>query len=353
MKVNKTMSDSNDANSSFLKQIAYSEYETALRRGFWRSVMGWLTQQNNKLLPFDEIRRILPVHGQYYAGLHEIPVDKIVGSVARYNDFDRAFLPRQRHTRSRWISIDVANLQEVILPPIEVYKIGEIYFVKDGNHRVSVAKEKGQAFIDAQIVEIVTEVPITAKTDINTLIREQERLDFYHKTQLISLRPDAQVELSIPGQYDKLMEHISVHRWFMGERVQKEVPYPEAVAGWYDEVYLPLAKVIEEQKILKEFHGRTVADLYLWIIEHLWFLRDQFQKDISLSEAASHFAQNYSQKPLARLHRIFGNLAEILADVTPVEPGMMPGDKMIDSGENQPKVEKPPEESEPSGEKPG
>lgn len=351
MKVNKTMSDSNDANSSFLKQIAYSEYETALRRGFWRSVMGWLTQQNNKLLPFDEIRRILPVHGQYYAGLHEIPVDKIVGSVARYNDFDRAFLPRQRHTRSRWISIDVANLQEVILPPIEVYKIGEIYFVKDGNHRVSVAKEKGQAFIDAQIVEIVTEVPITAKTDINTLIREQERLDFYHKTQLISLRPDAQVELSIPGQYDKLMEHISVHRWFMGERVQKEVPYPEAVAGWYDEVYLPLAKVIEEQKILKEFPGRTVADLYLWIIEHLWYLRDQFQKDVSLSEAASHFAQNYSQKPLARLHRLFGNLAEILADVTPVEPGMMPEDSMIDSGENQPKVEKPPEESESSEEK--
>ena len=347
------MSDPNEFNSSYLKQIAHSEYETALRRGFWRSVMGWLTQKNNKLLPFDEVRRVLPVHGQYDAGLHVIPVDKIVGSVARYNDFDRAFIPRQRHTRSRWISIDMAKLQEVNLPPIEVYKIGEIYFVKDGNHRVSVAREKGQVFIDANVIEIITEVPITAATNINTLIREEERLNFYHKTLLKSVRPDARIELTIPGQYDKLLEHISVHRWFMGERVEHEVPYPEAVAGWYDEVYQPLAKVIEEQKILKEFPGRTVADLYLWVIEHLWYLRDQFQKEVSLTEAASHFALNFSRTPLARLHRLFSHLADILADVPPVELGIMPEDLMIDGGENQPKVEKPPEESDSSEVKPG
>ena len=332
--------------SSNLKQIADSEFDTALRRGFWRSVLNWFNKRNNNLLPFDEVRKVLPIHGQYYAGLHEIQLDKVVGSVARYNDFDRAFLPRQRHIRQRWINIDIAKMTDVVLPPIEVYKIGEIYFVKDGNHRVSVARDKGQVFIDAQVTEIATQVKVTKDTDINTLIREQERLEFFEKTQLLTIRPAARVELSIPGQYGKLLEHISVHRWFMGERWQRPVPYPDAVAGWYDEVYLPLAKVIEEQKILKGFPGRTVSDLYLWVIEHLWYLRTQYQKDVSLIEAASHFAREFSRSPRSRLNRMFSKLAEIMADQTSVEIGMLPEDLMIDGGENQPKTKKTSGESD-------
>ena len=324
--------------SSNLKQIADSEFDTALRRGFWRSVLNWFNKRNNNLLPFDEVRKVLPIHGQYYAGLHEIQLDKVVGSVARYNDFDRAFLPRQRHIRQRWINIDIAKMTDVVLPPIEVYKIGEIYFVKDGNHRVSVARDKGQVFIDAEVTEIATQVKVTKDTDINTLIREQERLEFFEKTQLMTVRPAARVELSIPGRYGKLLEHISVHRWFMGERWQRPVPYTDAVAGWYDEVYLPLAKVIEEQKILKGFPGRTVSDLYLWVIEHLWYLRTQYQKDVSLIEAASHFAREFSRSPRSRLNRMFSKLAEIMADQTSVEIGMLPEDLMIDGGENQPKT---------------
>ncbi len=117
-------------------------------RVFWRSVLGWFNKSSNQLLAFDEIRKYLPVHGQYDVGVRQIPIDKIVGSVGRYNDFDRAFLPRHRHIRSRWISIDLAKLRDIELPPIEVYKIGEVYFVKDGNHRVSVAREKGQKYIE-------------------------------------------------------------------------------------------------------------------------------------------------------------------------------------------------------------
>ncbi len=345
------MSDSNEFSSVSFKQIADSEFDMALRRGFWRSVLNWFNKRNNKLLPFDEVRKALPIHGQYYAGLHEIQLDKVVGSVARYNDFDRAFLPRQRHIRQRWVNIDIAKMTDVNLPPIEVYKIGEIYFVKDGNHRVSVAREKGQIFIDAQVTEIVTQVKVTKDTDINTLIREQEWLEFLKTTQLLIVRPEARVELSIPGQYEKLLEHISVHRWFMGERLRKPVPYPDAVAGWYDEVYLPLANVIEEQKVLKEFPGRTVSDLYLWVIEHLWYLRTQYQKDVSLSEAASHFTQKFSKKPLSRLNRLFNNLAELMADQNSVQIGMLPEDLMIDGGENQPKVKKSSGESDSPDEK--
>lgn len=330
--------------SSFVQQAANSDFEVAVRRGFWRSVMSWLTQKSNKLLPFDEIRRILPIHGQHDTGLHTIAIEKIVGSVARYNDFDRAFIPRQRHTKSRWVSIDMANLQDVILPPIEVYKIGEMYFVKDGNHRVSVAREKGQAYIDAHVTEIITQHPITNADDIFDLILEQEKLDFYQKTNIDTIRPESGIELTIPGQYEKLLEHISVHRWFMGELKQSEISDVDAVAGWYDEVYLPLAKIIQQQNTLKEFPERTVADLYLWIIEHLWFLREQYQEEISLEQAASHFKQVFAKRPINRINNLFHKLADFMADAQPMETRILPDDVLIDDPKDQPE-EGPPEKS--------
>lgn len=339
------MSDFYRKNSDYIKRVANSDFEEALRRGFWRSVLSWFSQKNNKLLPFDEVRQILPIHGQHYAGLHVVPIEKIVGSVARYNDFDRAFIPTQRHTKSRWVSIDMANLQDVILPPVELYKIGEMYFVKDGNHRVSVAREKGQAFIDAVVIEIVTPLPITNMDNIFDLILHQERKDFYEKTSIDTVRPDSGIILTLPGQYEKLLEHISVHRWFMGERKQSDVTYEEAVAGWYDEVYLPLANVIREQNILKDFPKRTVTDLYLWIIEHLWYLRENYRNEVSLEQAAINFKRLFSKRKFNRIANLFHNLSEIVADVQPSGSGTKVNDEKISEAQN-------PDEGESSDEPP-
>ena len=88
---------------------------------------------------------------------------QIVGSVGRYNDFDRVFLPRRRALRERWASIDSAHIKEINLPAIEVYKVGSVYFVLDGNHRVSVARERGQEYIDAMVIEL--EVPFEVTTE--------------------------------------------------------------------------------------------------------------------------------------------------------------------------------------------
>lgn len=335
------MSDFNRNNSDYFNRVANSDYEVALRRGFWRSVMSWFGQKNNKLLPFDEVRRILPIHGQYYAGLQVVPIEKIVGSVARYNDFDRAFIPTQRHTKSRWVSIDMANLQDVILPPVELYKIGEMYFVKDGNHRVSVAREKGQAFIDAVVIEIVTSLPITNMDNIFELILQQERKDFYEKTNIDAIRPNSGIELTLPGQYEKLLEHISVHRWFMGERKQDDVSYEEAVAGWFDEVYLPLAGVIQEQNILKDFPKRTVADLYLWIIEHLWYLRENYRNEVSLEQAAVNFKRLFSKRKFKRFANLFNKLEDIVADFQPAGTDTPPGESLTNDGENPSETELP------------
>ncbi len=329
------MNNPENQGSIYYQQQANSEFETAVRRGFWRSVLSWFSQKSNRLLPFDEIRQLLPFHGQHYAGLREIPIDQIVGSVARYNDFDRAFIPKQRHTKERWISIDMANLQSVNLPPIDAYKIGEVYFVKDGNHRVSVARDKGQAFIDAYITEISTPLPVTNIDDILSLVRDQERLEFFDKTNIKKIRPQAEIELTLPGQYQKLLEHISVHRWFMGERMKSEISVEEAVADWYDEVYLPLANLILAQNILQNFPKRTVADLYLWIIEHLWYLREEYQQEISLEQAVEHFKQVFSKKRGNPITGLFMRLAELLVETPAIEASLLPEDMLKNEAKDQ------------------
>ena len=296
------------------ERMARTDFEIALRKSYWRTVLSWLTQSTNELLPFDEVRKRLPLTGQHYLGLKEITTEDIVGSVGRYQDFDRAFLPRQTTTRARWMSIDEAHLRDVVLPPIEVYKIGSVYFVKDGNHRVSVARERGQHFLDAYVIEIDIPVPLDSNTNIDDLIRKQEYAGFISNTHITDLFPDVDIEFSIPGQYDKLLDHISVHRWYVGEQLNREVSEEEAVRRWYEEVYRPLIEIIREHGILKEFPRRTEADLYLWIIEHLWFLREEWKEEVTLEEAASHFTVEFSKKPLRRLINIIKTTARTVSE---------------------------------------
>lgn len=308
-----------------LFQSARMDFEWAYRKGFWRAFFALLTGAETQLLPYDEIRSHIPFRGEHTIGLREVPLEKIVGSVNRYHDFDRAFLPRQTHTRSRWESIDRAHMRDVILPPIELYKIGEIYFVKDGNHRVSVARERGQAFIDAYVIEVVTDAVVDTHTNVDDLIMQQERNEFFTITHLDTLRPDSQLEVTIPVAYDKLREHIQTHQYFMGLDQHREVSYPDAVASWYDDVYLPLVIVLRQQNILRQFPGRTETDLYLWVIEHLWYLQQAQGKQVSLQEAALSFAEEFSAKPLRRMFLLVRNAWRDLIGKRPPRPSPPPG----------------------------
>lgn len=289
--------DNNETNPVVLSQAAREDFDVAFRKGFWNSVNSWLRRNSNELIPFDEVRRRLPVTGQHYLGLRQVDVDEIVGSVSRYHDFDRAFLPKRTHTRDRWESVDKAHIQDVILPPIELYKIGNIYFVKDGNHRVSVARERGQAYIDAFVIEIDSPVDLNPGQDLHDLVLTVERANFIAQTHLDEYRPDADIRFTLPGQYDKLIEHIRVHRWYMAEERNGEVGEQEAVVDWYDQVYQVLVRVIRIEKVLSDFPGRSEADLYLWIIEHRWFLMQEYGREVSFFTAARHFSQTYTNRP--------------------------------------------------------
>src|SRR5687768_5358900 len=152
-------------------RIAQQDFERARRKAFFGDIFSTLRGRPNWLLSFQEVQNAMPIEAQHYRGMQQVPVSQIVGSVDRYHDFNRRFLPTQTRTRPRWESIDVANLTDVILPPVQLYKVGEIYFVKDGNHRVSVAKEKGAEFVDAEVIECVTPLNLKSDTDPRDLLQ--------------------------------------------------------------------------------------------------------------------------------------------------------------------------------------
>src|SRR6266568_6855374 len=166
-----------------------SDFEHARRKASWRSIINRLTGRRTELLRFEEVRRQLRAEGRHDAGSRPVLVDAIVGSVGRYRDFDTAFLPLQTQTKRRWLSIDRAHYDDLVLPPVELYRLGETYFVKDGNHRVSVARERGQEFIDAYVIELQAPVPITSLQELEDWVRRQDAIDFLTRTRLVSLRP--------------------------------------------------------------------------------------------------------------------------------------------------------------------
>ncbi len=269
-------------------------FSQARRRVFFQRMLEFFTRHHSDgLLSFEQVREKLKIRGQHYAGLQTVPLDKIAGSVGRYQEFNRAFLPTQEHIRERWKRVyEVAHSMEGF-PAVDVYQIGDVYFVRDGHHRVSVAKELGATTIEATVTELDTPISLSTDVDEETLDLKEEYATFLEETGLDALRPDQQIEFTLPGQYRKLYEHIAVHRYFLGLGEQREIPYAEAVARWYDEVYSPVVDVIREERILDAFPERTDADLYLWIIEHRHYLGQRYDQEVPLEAAAAEFSRAF------------------------------------------------------------
>jgi hypothetical protein len=259
-------------------------FNAALLQRFLTDAGAVMRGQRPTLLSFDEVRSAARMEGQAYRGLREIPVAQIRGTVGRVGDFDASFLPARPHLRQRWARLDAAMRRGEAIPPIEVYELGGAYFVKDGHHRVSVARQLGQVSIAARVIEVRTRVPLDGEIDAEQLLRAREYADFLERTRLDRVRPQAAVECSRLGQYDRILEHILGHRYFLGLEQGREVPMPEAAASWYDRVYLPVIQLIREYAILDVFQGRTEADLFLWITAR-WLELSQTGRSTGPAEA--------------------------------------------------------------------
>lgn len=290
------MSDQTNTN---LAIDAVGDFRRARFRAKVEQVLARLSGRSAELLEYEQVRRRLRATNPVSRGLQNIPIDAIVGSVGRVADFTRSFLPRQDDDESRWAKVKVAMTGPVGLPPIEVYQIDQAYFVLDGNHRVSVAREMGSKYIQAYVTEIETSVPLSPDVQPDDLIVKAEYAAFLARTRLAQIRPEADLSVRVPGQYKKLEEQIAVHQYFMGLDEQREVPYEEAVAHWYDTVYMPLVAVIREQGLMRDFGARalTETDLYLWILEHRAELGKDMHWQIRPEDAAQDLVDRYGSRP--------------------------------------------------------
>lgn len=234
-----------------------------------QEILAKLMGKTSQLISYDEVAEKLRLRVHVERGLQHIPVEAIVGSVGRYADFTRTFLPRRSGDADRWTRVKAAYLEEGTgLPPIEVYKVGEIYFVIDGNHRVSIARQDGNPTIEARVIEVQTPIPLTADVQPDDLIIKAEYAEFLETTRITDLRPNVDLTVTVPGQYEKLAEQICAQECALEKNDSSEKSFEEAVTAWYDDVYIPLAETIRDRGILQWFPNRTLTDLYLWISEN-------------------------------------------------------------------------------------
>jgi dienelactone hydrolase len=293
------------------------DWERARRSAFVQDILSVFTQRPADLLPFEEVRRRLRLLNMHYLGVQEVPLANIIGSVGRYRDFTRAFFPRNDDMRDRWRQVSWLAGAGGGLPPVELYKVSQAYFVRDGNHRVSVARQQNVATIQAYVWEYDTRVSLEPDTNINDLLCKAAHAAFMEQTGLDHLYPDLSIELTHPDGYEELLYDIEAYQRVIARIDEREVPFDEAVMLWYEMRYTPIVEIIRQRAILNEFPGRTEADLYLWLWRSQEELDIRYSHQVLMEDTAGDLAKRFGQKPSPAQHvkkavgRMVGGVGEL------------------------------------------
>jgi hypothetical protein len=241
---------------------AENDFLRVRRRQVLSRLAAWLRREPddiNEILPFDEVVAALGRTGERRLGLQVVPVDAIVGSVDRTRDFDRWFRPRSQRTRERWERLARAQRRGEAIPPIDTYKVGELYFVRDGHHRVSVAHALRLRSIDAFVTEIATKIDATGISRRGDLITRDLRRVFLDR---VPLPGPALCTILVTNAWSYAELSETVEAW--GFRLmQQEARYldRETVARrWYAEEYRPVVRMLEQADLIGD---RTEAEAYL------------------------------------------------------------------------------------------
>ena len=227
------------------------------------------------MLPFEEVVESLGRIGQHDLGLQVVPLEAIVGSVDRTVDFDRGLRPTSARLRSRWERINAAQRRGEALPPVSLFKVGGLYFVRDGHHRVSVAKSLGRTDIDAYVVEVTTRVKLGEDTLVSDLpLKDHERLF----RERVPLPADARARISLRDEWEFGTLAEAVEAWGF-RAMQNRGTYmdrAEVAQHWFEEEYEPVVELlragdlIAEGETETEGYMRVAADRYRVLRTHEW-----------------------------------------------------------------------------------
>lgn len=304
---------------------AAEDFRHARRKAALQTVLSAFTGKSTNLMSFDKVRQQLGMEAVFQLGLQTIPLDAIVGSVGRFEDFTRAFFPKYDSDGERWSRVKSAISHKEEMPPIDVYKIGEVYFVLDGNHRVSIARENGDTHIRAYVTEIETKVPLSPRDQPDDLIIKAQQVKFLEDTRLDEFRPEVDFSVTFAGSYRQLREQIAVHHFLLELRQQWPVDYQEAVIDWVDNEYIPMLRIIQSLGLLRDFPGRTPADLYLWMVRHQNELAETIGWQVRPERVAEDLVRRYSSNPLKILNRIKNRILQAVIPKT-LDPGPSTGE---------------------------
>jgi hypothetical protein len=291
---------------------AAQDFNRARNRAILSRIQHFLNADKDKLLSFNDVKEILKPMNEVYRGMQAVPISKIVGSEGRYRDFTKYFLPRREFLRHRWQRVDLAQIRDIPLPAIQLYEIGGVYFVRDGNHRVSVFRSQGGEVIDAEVTSLSTEIEIEPSMTVEELKAEvvkYEKKIFYEKTKFGELTGDTNLDFTNPGRYDVIYNHILVHKYYLNQNLEEEIPFEKALVSWYNNVYRPIIKIIDEDMLCLNFPGRSPSDLYVWIVKH-W---DHLKKSNGLHYSAAEASRDFSVKYGDSRGRFFRFIPALLA----------------------------------------
>ncbi len=292
--------------SNLVHSSAREDFREARRRAALEQVLANLKGESAELLPFDAVRRNFQGDDTSERGLQEIPLDAIVGSVGRHQDYTRTFLPRSDKTEERWTRVK-SHIERYGITPIKVYRLGAVYFVLDGNHRVSVARQMGNKTIPAYVTELEARVPLEPDDSSEVILRKARYAEFLAETKLDKLRPKANLMMTLPDRYPVLLDQIEAKCLLIALDPQRNhITGEEAVIAWYDRVYTPMVRLIRKQGLQRYFPDLTETDLYVLVLEHRKALRKQLGWHVDTVAVAADLAR--------RSGRLSGQLADRVSE---------------------------------------
>ena len=232
-----------------------------------RGIFGFNFKKKENLKSFSEIQKEENAYNSVNLGIKEVPLDKIVGSVEKYADFDKNFVPKNNVVKQRWINIYIGYTSDSMFPMVILYKIKDNYYVYDGNHRVSVAKFLNFVTIEAQVEEFLP----TKDTKDKVIYRE--RMIFEKETGL------SDILLSEPIKYKYLQEEIESYKILLNKRKIENTDLKEASKKWYVNVFLPIKTILLKNEIIKNYKG-NLDDVFLSFLEHKYYLSKNLGKNV-------------------------------------------------------------------------
>jgi len=252
-----------DADFHIPIDIAEESWKRARRKTLYQKVVCAITHCSVNMLSFEEVRDRLHLSQKHFRGLQDIPLDRIRGSVGRFDDFSSTFMPRKDHMEERWKTV-YQLVAEGKAPPIEAFQVDQVYFVVDGNHRVSAARQQGFETIAANVTEFDAPAGFNPDEGIDQFLIESEKTDFLNQIDEKTAQKAEAIQFTCAGCYSDLKGQIDTYRQGIKNKTGKTVSFDQAFDAWHNEVYTPAVTSIRQDKLVNLFPERTEADLFIW-----------------------------------------------------------------------------------------